>query len=95
MASQITCITKPDRYNDHEAITNVGGVRSNGVNFLITREQCADDIRLRRDTYFVHVGGYHVNVEAYQRTAGGPWFIKTRPDATRKDNLLSLVECRR
>lgn len=46
MASQITCITKPDRYNDHEAITNVGGVRSNGVNFLITREQCADDIRL-------------------------------------------------
>jgi hypothetical protein len=93
MASQITCITKPDRYNDHEAITHVGGSRG-GTKFYIPREQCADDIRLRRETYFVHVGEYQINVEAYQRTSGGPWFIKTKPDATRKDNLLSLPECR-
>src|SRR5689334_13206294 len=68
MASQITCITTPDRYNDHEAITNVGGVRASGTGFYITREQCADDIRFNRESYFVHVGGYQVTVEAYQRT---------------------------
>ena len=39
-------------------------------------------------SYFVHVGGYQIDVEAYQRTVNGPWFIKTRPDATKKDNLL-------
>jgi hypothetical protein len=94
MASQITCIHKPDRYSDHEAILSVGGVRGGGGNFYITREQCADDIRSRRESYFVHVGGYRVEVTAYQRPGGGPWFIKTQPDATRKDNLLSLPECR-
>jgi hypothetical protein len=94
MASQITCITKPDRYSDHEAITNVGGVRANGTKFYIPREVCADDIRFNRDSYFVHVGGYQIGVEAYQLRVTGPWFIKTRPDATKKDNLLSLPECR-
>lgn len=93
MASQITCITKPDRYSDHEAITRVGGVRANQTSFNITREQCADDIRFKREDYFVQVGGYKVDVTAYQRTGGGPWFIKTTPDATKKDNLLSLREC--
>jgi len=95
MASQITCITKPDRNSDHEAITNVGGRRGNGAGatFYITREQCADDIRFRREDYFVHVGGYQIGVEAYQRSSNGPWFIRTRPDATRKDNLLSLPPC--
>jgi hypothetical protein len=93
MASQITCITKPDRYSDHEAITRVGGVRGNGTTFNITREQCADDIRLKRDSYFVQVGRDKVDVIAYQRSVGGPWFIKTTPDATKKDNLLSLRDC--
>lgn len=94
MASQITCITKPDRSNDHEAITDVGGVRANGTTFNITRETCAADIRSRRESYFVHVGQYKIDVEAYQRVGNGPWFIRTRPDSTKKDNLLSLPECR-
>jgi hypothetical protein len=96
MASQITCITKPDRYGTHEAITAVGGRRGNGAGaaFYITREQCADDIRFNRESYFVHVGRYTIQVTAYQHTVGGPWFIKTEPDETKKDNLLSLPECR-
>jgi len=51
MPRQITCITKPDVHSSHEAITHVGG-----SSFYITREQCADDIRFRRESYFVHVG---------------------------------------
>lgn len=95
MPSQITCITKPEPHNHHEAITNVGGRRLSGTGdaFYITRQQCADDIRFRRESYFVRVGVNQVDVEAYER--GGVWFIRTKPDATQKDNLLSLPQCRR
>jgi hypothetical protein len=94
MASQITCITKPDRENTHEAITAVGGMRGSGTTFYISRQDCADDIRLGRETYFVQVGRYRVNVIAYQRPGGSQWFIKTEPDETKRDNLLSLPGCR-
>jgi hypothetical protein len=52
-----------DRYNDHEAILNVGGVRANGARFYITREQCADEIRLDRESYFVQVDKVRVSVD--------------------------------
>jgi hypothetical protein len=90
MPRQITCITKPDVHSSHEAITHVGG-----SSFYVTREQCADDIRFRRESYFVHVGLYQTSVEAYQRNNTGPWFIRTKQDNTQKDNLLSLLQCRR
>jgi hypothetical protein len=93
MASQITCITKPDPHNSHEAITHVGGIRANGTNFYIRREECAGDIVNRQDSYFVRVGQNQIGVEAYQHH--GVWFIKTRPDHTQKDNLLNLDQCRR
>jgi hypothetical protein len=88
MALQITCITKPDAHNTHEAITNVGG-----FGFYITRQECADNIRFGRQSYFVQVGLYRTDVEAYQRN--GTWFIKTKPDSTQRDNLLSLPQCRK
>jgi Protein of unknown function (DUF3892) len=92
MASRIDCITKPALQDHHSHITNVGGVRPTGVRFYITREECASDIVNRRETYFVHVGTAQITVEAYQER--GIWFIKTRPDYTQKDNLLSLPQCR-
>ena len=93
MASQITCITKPDQENTREAITAVGGMRAHGVSFYISRQDCADDIRFNRETYFVQVGRYRIDVTAYQRPGGGVWFIKTEPDGTKADNLLSLMAC--
>jgi hypothetical protein len=91
MANQITCITKPDPHNSHEAITHVGGVRANGTGFYITRQECAGDIVNRQDTYFVRVGQNRIGVEAYQRHS--VWYIKTRPDHTQQDNLLNLPQC--
>jgi hypothetical protein len=90
MASQIKCITKPDPHSSHEAITHVGGTREDGTRFYITRTDCALDID-RGASYFVHVGGYQIGVLAYQRN--GYWYIKTKPDNTQKDNLLSLPQC--
>jgi len=92
MASQITCITKPDPYSTREAITHVGGIKGTGDRFYISRRQCANDIRSGREPYYVHVSLYKTNVEAYQRN--GVWYIRTKPDSTRKDNLLSLPQCR-
>jgi hypothetical protein len=92
MASQIDCIIKPDPQNHHEAITAVGGIRPNGIRFNIPRTQCADDIRLNRETYFVKVGNDKIGVTAYEKNF--TWYIKTRPDHTQRDNLLSLGQCR-
>jgi len=86
MSKQITCITKPNTQSSHEAITHVGG-----SGFYITRAQCVSDIRDGRESYHVRAGGYDVSVIAYERE--GTWFIKTKPDATQKDNLLSLGQC--
>lgn len=91
MASQIKCITKPNAHSSHEAITHVGGARSNGGYFYITRTECANDIRTNRESYFVQVGNDKVDVIAYEK--GGVWYIKTKPDSTLRDNLLSLPPC--
>lgn len=86
MSRQITCITKPNVHSSHEAITHVGG-----AGFYITRGECVNDIRANREKYHVRVGLYDVAVIAYER--GGFWFIRTTPDNTQKDNLLSLRQC--
>ena len=88
MARQITCILTTSREH-HEHIVRVGGSWGN-----ISREDCANDIRSRRETYFTMGGGMRAEVEAYQLKTSGPWYIRTVPDATRKDNLLSLPDCR-
>lgn len=91
MAHQIKCITKPERENHHEAITDVGGVSHGGpTTFYITRKQCVEYIH-KGESFFVRVGNDQIAVEAYQRNNN--WFIKTKPDATTKDNLLSLPRC--
>ena len=87
MAREITCILTASRQH-HEHITRVGGPGY----ATISREQCADDIRFGRETYFTRGGGMRAEVEAYQNR--GIWYIRTTPDATRKDNLLSLPDCR-
>lgn len=90
MASQITCIIKPI-WGDHHAIEYVGGYRMSGLPFRITRTECSMDIILGRDSYFVQVGTARANVEGYVMNGG--YYIRTYPDHTLKDNLLSLPPC--
>lgn len=91
MASQITCITKPHPHSSLEHITHVGGVRGGGVRFYITREECAADIDSGRESYFVRVGTDRVDVMTY--VLNYTKYIKTKPDYTQRDNLLSLPQC--
>lgn len=90
MSHQITCITKPDRESHHEAIQRVGGIEENGSRFNISREQCYNYIK-GGQTFHVKVDRYDVRVEAYESHGGK--YIRTTPDATKKDNLLSLPPC--
>ena len=86
MATQITCITKPGFYDDHEHITHVGG-----LGFYITREACAANIDAGRESSFVRVGQDRADVTTYVRN--GAKYIRTKADRTNRDNLLSLPQC--
>ena len=86
MARQITCILTTS-HQHHEHIVRVGGTWG-----TTSREDCARDINAGRESYYVVGGGKRAEVEAYQRA--GTWYIKTYPDSTKKDNLLSLPDCR-
>ena len=91
MSHRITCITKPDRENTHEAISHVGGIDSAGSRFYITREQTYDYIKTGH-SFHVVVDRYDIPVIAYEKNGYGK-YIRTKPDSTLKDNLLSLQSC--
>jgi hypothetical protein len=88
---QITCITKPDRDSPLEHITAVGGNPS----WTLLVETVIQRIESKgpdHEDFFVHVGRDEANVIVVS-PIGRRKYIKTVPDATQKDNLLSLPPC--
>jgi hypothetical protein len=87
---QITCITKPNRQSTVEHITHVGGYGSKhwklNVETVITR------IEGKIENFFVKVGHNEADVVVMSPT-GRRKYIRTEPDLTKVDNLLSLPEC--
>lgn len=84
---QITHIRKTDVYSNHERITHV---KYDGIVHPVI--DVITDITSGRGTFYVQVGIYTTLVEVV-RPFGRPAFIRTRPDSTGKDNLLSLTQC--
>ena len=89
--NRVTCITKPHHLSPLEHITHVGGLNPSGNYWYYTREEVADMIDSGRYKFHVVVGRYDVPVETYVRN--GVKFLRTVPDGTTRDNLLSLNEC--
>jgi hypothetical protein len=90
---RITCINKPDRNSPVEHITAVGGFGSS--QWKLTVEEVIRRIDSRgtdHEDFYVHVGNAEANVFVVS-PAGRRKYIKTEPDYTKKDNLLSLPEC--
>jgi len=88
MAShQITHIRKPNVNSELEHITHV---KYDGV--VHTREEVIRLIDNRTDTFYVSVPAGTARVEVVRPTGRAP-YIRTKPDATGKDNLLSLPQC--
>ena len=90
MVNRVTCITKPHPHSELEHITHIGGTSPSG-RFYITREKAISFIESGQYHFYVERGGYRVDVEVASRN--GVKYIKTKPDATMRDNLLSLDQC--
>ncbi len=84
---QIVAIRKPLRFSDVEHITHV---KYDGA--IHTREEVIRRIKARTDSYFVRAGGALAWLEVVEPYGRDP-YIRTKPDWTGKDNLLSLPEC--
>lgn len=89
---RIQCINKPNRESPVEHITHVGGVPQ----WKLSVEEVMRRIESRgadHEDFFVHVGNSEANVVVVAATLQKRKHIRTVPDSTRADNLLSLPEC--
>jgi len=87
---QITCINKQDRQNPYERIISVGGV-SAGERWKYTQADAVTYTERGVYSFYVSIGKFTIDVIV--ATHMGHKYLKTQPDATGKDNLLSLPEC--
>lgn len=90
MSNRITHIRKPNVDSDVEHITDVKGVNQNNGELQLTVPQVIAYLK-EGHRFFVRVGSDEIDV-TYQRSASGKEYIKTRPDRTLRDNLLSLPQ---
>ena len=88
---QVQCINKTDRYDPHERIQYIGGMRSDGVRWKRSQQQAITDIESGIYAYFVSVGGHSVWVIVAIHM--GNKYLKTQNDGLHPNNLLSLPEC--
>lgn len=89
---RITCITKPDRFSNHEHITHAGN--KNTANWVWTREAIIESIESKTNTFYVLDGrGHRSEVGVVYPNDGRSPFIRTHADGYYNDNLLSLPEC--
>ena len=91
VSNRVTCITKPRPHSPREHITHVGGVNPQGGTWYNTRQEVADMIDSGKYNFHVKVGTYDVPVRTY--ILHGVKYLRTAPDDTTKDNLLSLDQC--
>lgn len=87
---QVICITKPDVHSTHEHITHIGYAGNPRV--IITVNDVIERIETNVSQFYVSTSSGTANVEVV-RIPGRRPFIKTIPDHTQKDNLLSLPQC--
>lgn len=88
--NRITHIRKPNVYSTVEHITHVR-CTTEGKVFELTVPQVIEYLKKGNYRFYVQVGNRQVDV-TYQRSAAGNEYIKTEPDSTTKDNLLSLPQ---
>jgi hypothetical protein len=86
----ITCINKQPRNDPHHRVTHVGGWRPTTGRWRMAEDEAIQAIR-RGSRFTATGGGRTVEVEVAHHE-GRP-YLRTRPDGTTLDNLLSLPEC--
>jgi hypothetical protein len=89
---KIICIHKPDVNSTHEHITHIGYLDANGNRTIITVEDAIRRIDINSKEFYVDSPFGTAYVEVARHLGHRP-YIKTYPDRTQKDNLLSLPQC--
>lgn len=93
-AYQIDCINKDDRRNIYERILAVGGPENgSGQRWHVSLDDAIDGMKNKGWTFYVVRGGVRVEVERAEGPSGKE-YLRTKPDSTGANNLLSLPECR-
>lgn len=82
---QITCITKPEPQNIHEAITHVGGAGWKKTVATVIKE-----IEDKVNTYYTFVGQ---RAEVLVVNGANGKYLRSHRDGTPNDNLLALPQC--
>lgn len=92
MASyQVFCITQPNVDSTHEHITHIG-YYDDRTKVIIPVRTAIKRIDANPSEFYVQVGKERAYVTVV-RTKDGEPYIKTVPDRTKRDNLLSLEQC--
>lgn len=91
MSNRITHIRKPNVNSSHEHITDIKGLRPDGLSFESTVAVVIANLKTGNYNYHVERAGRTINV-THQKSMAGNEYIKTAPDSTQKDNLLSLPQ---
>jgi Protein of unknown function (DUF3892) len=86
---EIACVNKPDRQSLVEDITHVGG--HGAGEWKLPVEEVIRRIEGRIEGFFVRVGACEAHVFVVSPIGGK--HIRTNPDLTKVDNLLSLPDC--
>ena len=95
MSILITCINKDsgNHENPHTAISNLGWIEDgSGKVGNTSRDQMHDWIKGGGQAYVKDARGDVAYLTA-EVSSRGTKFVKTRPDGTKADNLLTLKEC--
>jgi Protein of unknown function (DUF3892) len=87
---EISCVNKPDRQSLVEDITHAGGYGAG--QWKLPVEEVIRRIEGRIEGFFVRVGANEVDVFVVS-PIGRRKHIRTNPDLTKLDNLLSLPAC--
>ena len=86
----IVCVKKIQTNNKYEQISEVG-VTIKGQTVILPLKDAVQAVVDNLYTFFVVVDNIEVNDEIDERE--GHKYLRTKPDATKKNNLLSLPEC--
>jgi len=91
MSLEIQCIVQDTGKERHERIQRVGGTHSNGTPWSLSEDQAIAGIRSSEYSFWTKGGGERANVKIIDHRVRD--YLRTDPDTTTKDNLLSLPRC--
>lgn len=92
ITAQVRCINKSDRYDQHDRITHIGGLNSDGSRWKLTQTDAIHGIESGKYAFYVEKERKTANVIIATSRFGNK-YLKTEADGEHPNNLLSLPEC--